>query len=90
MMEIAADQRSDQKFSEKLGIVLESHFDEVTADYEGKPGQFLVTHPSKGRMIIDSIERRVVRCDDEDLEHFGAELLSHLQEAAQPYTVSQV
>ena len=35
MMNIAAEQRADQVFSAKFGIVLESHFDQVTADHNG-------------------------------------------------------
>ena len=90
MMDIAANQRQDQVFSEKFGIILESHFDEVTANYEGQPGHFMVSHPAKGRMVIDSINKQIVHSDDNDLTNLGIELLAHLQEAALPYTVSQI
>ena len=90
MMDIAADQRQDEVFSAKFGIVLESHFDEVTANYEGQPGYFMVNHPDKGRIIIDSINKQVVHSDDPDLSNLAIELLAHLQEAAHPYTVSQI
>jgi len=60
----------------------------VTADFEGKPGHFLVTHPSKGKMVIDSINRQVVHADDREMADLAVELLAHLQEAALPYTVS--
>ena len=70
--------------------MLESHFDEVTADYDGQPGHFLVNHPAKGRMIIDSIGKQIIKSDDPDLSELGVELLAHLQEAALPYTVSQI
>ena len=78
MMNIAAEQRHDEKFTLKLLTVLESHFDEVIADFEGQIGHFMVNHPSRGRMIIDSIGRKVVKADDDELANFGVELLSHL------------
>ena len=89
MMSIAADQRQDQVFTAKLGTVLESHFDEVVADFEGQPGHFMVAHPERGRMVIDSVAKRIVQADDEDMAEFGVEILASLQEAALPYTVSQ-
>ena len=54
-MNIAADQRQDQVFAEKVGVVLESHFDNVEANYKGQQGFYLVTHPHKGKIIVDSI-----------------------------------
>ena len=55
MMDIAADKRQDQVFAEKVGIVLESHFDSVEPNYGGKEGYYLITHPHKGKLLVDSI-----------------------------------
>ena len=41
-------------------------------------------------MIIDSIQKQVVHADDHELANLGIELMAHLQEAALPYTVSQI
>ena len=41
-------------------------------------------------MIVDSINKQIVHSDDQELTDFGVELLAHLQEAALPYTVSQI
>ena len=41
-------------------------------------------------MIIDSINKQVKNADDHELADLGIELLAHLQEAALPYTVSQI
>jgi len=41
-------------------------------------------------MIIDSIGKQVLHSDDAELANLGVELLAMLQEAALPYTVSQI
>jgi len=60
LMEVAARNRQAQENSEKLGIVLESHFDSVEYDFGGKLGVFKVSHPKYGSCLVDSGERRVI------------------------------
>ena len=60
----------------------------MQADFEGKIGHFMVTHPSKGTMLIDSITKQIVHADDREMADLAVELMAQLQEAASPYTVS--
>ena len=48
----------------------------------------MVTHPSKGTMLIDSITKQIVHADDREMADLAVELMAQLQEAASPYTVS--
>lgn len=70
LMEVAAQKRQQQESANKLGIVLESHFDEVEHDFQGQQGLFKVSHRKYGDCIVDSIERRVVRCENEEMGQY--------------------
>ena len=41
-------------------------------------------------MVIDSIGKQVVQCDDPEMAELWVNLLAHLQDAALPYTVSPI
>lgn len=41
-------------------------------------------------MVVDSIGKQIVESEDPELAELGVELLAHLEEAALPYTVSQI
>ena len=55
MMKIAQEQRDDQGFSEKVQVLLESHFDQVEANYGGEQGIIAAIHSHKGKVVVDTI-----------------------------------
>ena len=50
-----------------MGIVFESHFDQVEYDFEGQQGLFKVSHRKYGDCLVDSVTRKVISSDSQDM-----------------------
>ena len=85
MIDVTTQQRRDEDFKVKLGLILGSHFDKVEVDTH-----CIKVHHLDTVTIVDAKERKVLKSGNKSVEDLVTLVLANMDDAEAPLGINMI